>query len=51
MRYECVCGYEYDVTIGDPENGIEPGTKWDDLPDDFACPVCGAGKDAFTQVD
>ena len=50
MKYECVCGYVYDETLGDPDNGIEPGTMWDDLPDDFACPVCGLGKDDFTNI-
>ena len=49
MKYECVCGYVYDEAAGDPENGIAPGTKWADLPDDFVCPTCGAGKDAFSE--
>ena len=47
MKYICPCGYEYDEALGDPEHGIAPGTKWEDLPDDFACPVCGLGKDMF----
>ena len=50
MKYECVCGYVYNEATGDPDNGISPGTKWADVPDDFACPVCGMGKDAFTEV-
>ena len=50
MKYECVCGYIYDEAAGDPENSIPAGTKWDDLPDDFACPVCGLGKDGFSQA-
>jgi len=46
--YVCdVCGYIYDPEIGDPDSGIAPGTKFEDLPDDWVCPVCGAGKDAF----
>ncbi|AGW13452.1 rubredoxin [Megalodesulfovibrio gigas] len=46
--YVCtVCGYEYDPAKGDPDSGIKPGTKFEDLPDDWACPVCGASKDAF----
>lgn len=50
-KYECsVCGYIYDPEIGDPENSIAPGTSFDKLPDDWACPVCGAGKDAFKAV-
>ena len=49
MKYVCnVCGYVYDETLGDPDNGIAPGTKWEDLPDDFACPLCGVGKDDFS---
>ena len=52
MKYVCnVCGYIYDEKNGDPDNGIAPGTKWADLPDDFVCPVCGAGKDQFSEVD
>lgn len=49
MQYTCVCGYVYDEAVGDPDNYIEPGTKWEDVPDDFSCPICGAGKDAFTE--
>ncbi len=49
MKYECVCGYIYDETAGEPDSGIDPGTKWEDLPDDFVCPICGMGKDAFSQ--
>ncbi|MCL2106819.1 MAG: rubredoxin [Oscillospiraceae bacterium] len=49
MKYECgVCGYLYDETLGDPDFGIAPGTKWDELPDDFLCPFCGVGKDEFS---
>ena len=47
-KYVCtVCGYVYDPEEGDPENDIEPGTKFEDLPDDWQCPVCGASKDEF----
>jgi rubredoxin len=46
--YVCtICGWEYDPEVGDPESGIESGTGFDDLPDDWVCPVCGAGKEAF----
>lgn len=49
--YECtICGYEYDPAEGDPENGIAPGTPFEELPDDWVCPVCGAGKDAFEKI-
>ena len=48
MKYVCsVCGYVYDETAGDPDNGIAAGTKFEDLPDDFVCPLCGVGKDMF----
>lgn len=47
--YVCnVCGWTYDEAKGDPEHGIAPGTKWEDLPDDFKCPVCGAPKSDFS---
>ncbi len=47
-KYVCtVCGYVYDPDAGDPENNIAPGTAFEDLPDDWVCPVCGAAKDAF----
>ena len=43
-RYECiVCGWIYDEALGCPEEGIAPGTKWDDIPDDWTCPECGVG--------
>ncbi len=52
MKYECgVCGWVYDEKEGDPENGIAPGTKWADLPDDFECPLCGVGKEEFSPVE
>ena len=51
MKYECVCGYVYNEADGEPESGIEAGTKWEDVPDDFECPLCGAGKDAFTETE
>jgi rubredoxin len=51
-KYICdVCGYVYDPQKGEPENGIEPGTAFGDLPDDYECPECGAGKDDFSPVD
>ena len=47
-KYVCkVCGYVYDPKKGDPDNGIKLGTKFENLPDDWVCPVCGAGKDQF----
>ncbi len=51
-KYKCViCGYIYDPAEGDPEEGIRPGTPFSDLPDDFICPICGAGKDEFLIYD
>lgn len=51
MKYICsVCGYEYDEEAGDPDNGIAPGTKWSDVPEDFACPLCGVGKNEFEEA-
>ena len=47
-RYVCsICGYVYDPEQGDPDNGVDPGTKWEDVPDDWECPVCGASKEDF----
>ena len=49
-QYVCtLCGYIYDETMGDPDNGIAPGTKWEDLPADWVCPLCSAGKDEFEE--
>ncbi|MDD3174701.1 MAG: rubredoxin [Herbinix sp.] len=50
-KYECaVCGYIYDEATGDPDSGIAPGTKWEDIPEDWVCPVCGVGKDEFNEA-
>lgn len=47
-KYLCEpCGYIYDEALGDPDGGIAPGTKFADIPDDWVCPVCGAGKADF----
>lgn len=51
-KYVCdVCGWEYDEEKGDPDNGIAPGTKFEDLPEDFECPLCGVGKDNFSEAE
>lgn len=48
MKYVCkVCGYIYDPATGDPDNNIAAGTKFEDLPDDWVCPTCGAPKESF----
>ncbi|NBH84046.1 rubredoxin [bacterium C-53] len=51
MKYICdVCKWEYDEEKGYPEGGIAPGTKWEDVPDDFLCPLCFVGKDQFSEI-
>ena len=48
VNWECqVCGYIYDPAKGDPDSGVAAGTEFEDLPDDWVCPVCGADKDQF----
>ena len=50
-KYECtVWGYLFDEAEGDPDNGVAAGTKWDDVPADWVCPLCGAAKDAFQKM-
>lgn len=52
MKYVCeICGWVYEEELGNAEMDIEPGTKFEDLPDDFECPECYAGKEAFTDSD
>ncbi|MFZ5943356.1 MAG: rubredoxin [Bacillota bacterium] len=46
-----VCGYVYDPEIGDPENGVEPGTAFVDIDEDWVCPDCGVGKDMFEKEE
>jgi len=46
-----VCGYEYDAEKGDPDSGIATGTPFEELPDDWVCPMCGVGKDQFAAVE
>ena len=49
-KYICdVCGWIYEEALGDPDNGIAPGTKFDELPADFVCPLCGVGKEEFSE--
>ena len=51
-KYECtVCGYTYDPELGDPDSGIKPGTAFEDIPEDWVCPVCGASKDQFQKTE
>lgn len=47
-KYVCtICGYVYDPAEGDPDNGVDPGTAFADVPDDWTCPICGASKEDF----
>ena len=48
MKYVCdICGYVYDEELGDPDNGVAPGTAWADVPEDWVCPLCLAPKSVF----
>ena len=52
QKYVCdVCGWIYDPQVGDPDNGVPEETAFEDLPDDWVCPECGAGKDQFSPAD
>ena len=52
MKYVCdICGYVYDPALGDPENGVAPGTPWEEVPEDWTCPLCGVGKDQFSEEE
>ena len=51
IKYVCIpCGYIYDQKIGDPDSGIAPGTAFEDIPDNWVCPICFVGKDEFEEV-
>ncbi|TCO76155.1 rubredoxin [Chromatocurvus halotolerans] len=51
-KYECiVCGFIYDEAAGLPDEGIPPGTRWDEIPDDWLCPDCGVGKEDFDMIE
>ena len=50
-KYACIpCGWVYDPAVGDPDTGIAPGTSFEDLPEDWVCPLCGAGKEEFEKA-
>jgi len=51
QKWECPCGYIYDPATGDEDTGIAPGTAWEDLPDEWVCPLCGAEQDSFWKAD
>jgi rubredoxin len=46
-----VCGYIYDPAVGDPDNGVPPGTSFENIPNDWVCPLCNAGKEEFETAD
>jgi rubredoxin len=51
-KWRCtICGYIYDPETGDPDSGISPGTPFEELPDDWVCPECGATKDMFEELE
>lgn len=51
-KFRCeVCSYIYDPEVGDPDNGIAPGTAFEDLPEDWVCPLCAEGKEVFVEED
>jgi len=51
-KYKClICGYVYDPEIGDPDSGIKSGTSFEELPDSWVCPICGAAKDQFEKTE
>ena len=51
-KWQCiVCGWIYDETLGVPEEGIAPGTTWEDIPEDWFCPVCGSSKEDFEMIE
>ena len=51
-KWQClVCSFVYEEALGLPDDGIAPGTSWDDIPDDWMCPECGVGKEDFDMVE
>ena len=51
-KYVCdVCGYVYDPAAGDPDNGVQPGTAFEDISEDWVCPICGAGKSDYSPAE
>ena len=52
MKYVSdICGYVNDPELGDPDNGVAPGTPWEEVPEDWTCPLCGVGKDQFSEEE
>jgi rubredoxin len=51
QKWECPCGYIYDPAEGDEDHGVAAGTTWENVPEDWVCPLCGAEKESFWKVD
>jgi rubredoxin len=51
QKWECPCGYIYDPAVGDEDNAVSAGTAWEDVPENWVCPLCGAEKEAFWKAD
>ncbi len=52
QKYKCdVCGWEYNPATGDPDNGVAPGTPFEQIPQEWTCPVCGAAKEEFSPAE
>jgi len=51
QKWECPCGWIYDPEEGDYENGVDPETPWEEVPEDWVCPKCGAAKEEFWEAD
>ena len=52
LKYKCtVCDYIYDPELGDPDGGIKTGTSFEEIPDDWKCPICGVTKDEFERIE
>jgi rubredoxin len=49
-KYKCVCGYIYDPAKGDPDQGVDAGTPWEKVPEDWTCPLCGQSKELFEKM-
>ncbi len=51
QKWECPCGYIYDPAVGDEDNGVAAGTTWENVPEDWVCPLCGDEKESFWKAE
>jgi rubredoxin len=51
QKWECPCGYIYDPENGDPDNGVSPGTEWENVAKSWVCPLCGAERESFSPIE